>query len=410
MGLSYTDAVLFMGGRNSRTVAVLNRLTGGLLLVASAAGAGFALSLFEPRSELALLSDELVRDLGQRIRGLDRFTRSERVAAAHSVVVLSAYFDVLAGAELPFDAKELELTKAEQVALAGGEPPGSDRLRALADELLRAEVPMPVRQRPYEATLEAMRSFYRNLSANVSRFMSGLAVWDRLDDTQRVHLATVLSDELPSRAVLRYEERFRQLAVEFPEIAFWANQLNHEATQKEIEETQKEVRQLGTGMVGLERMLADIAAGRVPDDRRLELSRGYQAVLKQPVLTIEENLSQGLRLPSLGDAYVNPDFRAVEAAGLEERFTDESWWHEQPIREDLEEFLFGYLVSPQAVEAPLLVLGQPGSGKSVLTQMLAARLPPDKFLVVRVQLREVTAMPICRRKSRTRSGWPPEKA
>ncbi|HEY0696426.1 MAG TPA: hypothetical protein VGD43_01280, partial [Micromonospora sp.] len=42
--------------------------------------------------------------------------------------------------------------------------------------------------------------------------------------------------------------------------------------------------------------------------------------------------------------------------------------------------------------APLLVLGQPGSGKSVLTKALAARLPAADFLVVRVVLREVSAV------------------
>ncbi|MFD9464234.1 hypothetical protein [Streptomyces sp. NPDC060027] len=43
------------------------------------------------------------------------------------------------------------------------------------------------------------------------------------------------------------------------------------------------------------------------------------------------------------------------------------------------------------MRAPLIVLGQPGSGKSVLTQVLAARLPPADFLVVCVVLREVAA-------------------
>ena len=77
--------------------------------------------------------------------------------------------------------------------------------------------------------------------------------------------------------------------------------------------------------------------------------------------------------------------------GTGERFAQESWWNDQPVRDDLEGFLLGYLTSPQAVEAPLLVLGQPGSGKSVLTQVLAARLPPSEFMVVRVVLREVAA-------------------
>ncbi len=68
--LSYADAVGLLGGREDRTVAALDRLTGGLLLVASATGAGFALSLFDPKSELTRLSDDLVSGLADRMRGL----------------------------------------------------------------------------------------------------------------------------------------------------------------------------------------------------------------------------------------------------------------------------------------------------------------------------------------------------
>jgi hypothetical protein len=383
VGLSYADAVRLMGGRDSKTVAALDSLTGGLLLAASAAGGGFALSLLGAKGELARLSNELVRGLGERLRGLDRFTRSQRLAAAHSVLALSAYFDVLAGTELPFDASELELTKARQAALATGGAPGSGRLGALAAGLLRAEVPMPAPQRPYEVSLDAMRGFYRDLSGQLSRFVSGLAVWDRLDETSRRRFTVALSDEVPDRAVARYEELFRELAVEFPEVAFWANLVDHQATREQV-------RRLGTGMAGLEQMLAGIAGGRVPDGRRLGLSRAYQAVLQRPVFTAGD-VPAGLRLPLLGDAYVNPDFRVVAAATASERFAQESWWDEQPVRDDLEGFLAGHLTAPQAVQAPLLVLGQPGSGKSVLTQVLAARLPPGEFLVVRVVLREVAA-------------------
>ena len=101
MGLSYADAVRLMGGQQSRTIAALDRLAGGLLLVASAAGSGFALSLFEAKGELARLSAELVQGLGERLRGLDRFARTERLAAAHSVVALTAFFEVLARSHRP---------------------------------------------------------------------------------------------------------------------------------------------------------------------------------------------------------------------------------------------------------------------------------------------------------------------
>ncbi|HEX4814188.1 MAG TPA: ATP-binding protein [Nonomuraea sp.] len=380
--MSYRDAVRLLGGSDSRIVETLDRVTGGLLLAASATGNGLALSLFDAKGELARLSAGLVSGLGTRLRGLSRFERSERLAAAHAVVVLTAYFEALSRAELPFDPGDLEIDASEQVALAGGGPPGSNRLGALAAGLLAVQAPMPAPQWPYEVTLETLRDFYAYLSNEVIRFVAGSAVWDRLDDTRKQRFTRALSDDLPDRAVPRYEELFRQLAAEFPEVAFWANAVDHQATRELL-------RDLSRGLEGLERVLRGIATGRMPDERRAALSRAYQAALRRPILT-SGDAPEGVRLPLLGAAYVNPDFQAAEV-GPAERIAEESWWLEQPVWEDLQGFLLGHLTATQAARAPLLVLGQPGSGKSVLTTMLAARLPPSEFLAVRVELREVPA-------------------
>ena len=382
MGLSYADAVRLMGGRESRTVAALDRLTGGLLLAASAAGGGFALSLFNAKGELVELSNALVAGLGERLRRLGRFSRSERLAAALSVVTLTAFFDTIRGMDLPFDYRELELSKSEQVALVERNAPGSDRLRALAAALLRAEVPMPTPQRPYESTIEELRTFYAGLSNELLRFVSGLAVYSQLNQAERQRFASALSLEIPSQAIVKYEELFRALAAQFPEVAFWANQRDHQATRAEV-------RQLAGGLKGLESLLASITEHRVPDERRLSLSRAYRAVLERPIITAGP-IPDWLHLPPLARAYVNPDFRAAEV-GQSEPYAEEPWWDGWPVRDDLEQFLLGHLTAPQAVRTPLLILGQPGSGKSALTQVLAGRLPPEEFLVVRVVLREVAA-------------------
>lgn len=381
-GVSYSDAVILLGGRANRTVVALDRLVGGLLLVASAAGAGFALSLFAPKSELARLSGDLVSGLAQRLHGVSRLGRSERLAAAHAVIVLTAYFESLREASLPFDVKDLELTRAEQVAVAGGDAAGTASVRALADALLRTDVPMPAAHRPYELTLETMNGFYTRLSEEVSRFVTGLAVWDRLDDTRRQRFRDTVCRELPAQAVARYEELFRRLATDFPEVAFWANLVDHQATRAELQ-------RVTTGLAGVEHVLAAISAGRVPDEQRLALARAYQAALHRPILASGE-LPEGLCIPLLTQAYVTPGFRTV-AVQMASHLAEERWWDEHPARDDLEGFLLGHLTAPHATEAPLLVLGQPGSGKSMLTQVLAARLPPSEFLVLRVALREVPA-------------------
>ncbi|MEV6489669.1 hypothetical protein AB0M20_13735, partial [Actinoplanes sp. NPDC051633] len=93
--------------------------------------------------------------------------------------------------------------------------------------------------------------------------------------------------------------------------------------------------------------------------------------------------------PALAELYIDPGFR-VRQAGPADRPADESWWQVEQ-RADLAEFLAAFLTTSRATEGPLLLLGQPGAGKSALTKVLAARLPAEDFLVVRVALREVPA-------------------
>jgi hypothetical protein len=94
-------------------------------------------------------------------------------------------------------------------------------------------------------------------------------------------------------------------------------------------------------------------------------------------------------MPTFGEAYIDPRFR-LKAAGPGSRPAEDEWWDTE-ARGDLAAMLAEYLTTPQAVDAPMLLLGQPGAGKSSLTKVLAARLPAADFMVVRVALREVPA-------------------
>jgi hypothetical protein len=209
-GLSFTDAVALLGGQN-RTVAALDRLAGGLLLAATAGGSSFVISLFDPKKELATLGGELWTGAVHRLRGLDRFERSERVAAAHAVIVVSAFFDAVASVGLPFNIEDARIDKAEQAQLAGGAVQ-SGRLSEIVEGLLRTAIPLPSPERPYEAVLAELEQYYRGLSGNLIAFLSGLVVWDALSETERARATMALLDEAPNRAIDRYKESFHQLS------------------------------------------------------------------------------------------------------------------------------------------------------------------------------------------------------
>jgi CheY-like chemotaxis protein len=362
--LSYSDAVKLLGGEG-KTVAALDRLLGGALLAATGGGSALALALFDAKGELARLSGELLSGLLDRLSGLGRYDRTRRLEAAHTVIALTAYFEAVAEAGLP----EFGFDRSEQVALAGGNQ--GDWLTGIVNFVGPPITPYVSR----EDSARVLELQYRNLSAQVRGFVLGLAIWERLDETQRARLERIFHDEVPERAVRRYEELLRRLAADFPEVAFWVNRAEHRATR--------------AGLAELERVLAGIASGRVPDDRREALSRRYRAELDRGVMRTGD-VPGGLSIPSLGEAYIDHRFRAT-SLGVVSAPDREDWWEHVEVRDDLYGYLLGHLTSPVAVRCPLLLLGQPGSGKSVLTKILAARLPASDFLVVRVVLRETPA-------------------
>ncbi|GIG90207.1 NACHT domain-containing protein [Plantactinospora endophytica] len=375
--LSYADAARLLGGARSPVVTALDKLTGGALLGAAVAVPA-VLALFDAKAEFVRLSHELVGGLAERRSGLSRYGRTERLAAAHRILVVTAFFEALAEADLPFRFEDLELTEREQVAVAGAH--GADH-GSLLSAFFGEDVPAPGPEQSYQSFQAVLGGYYRGVVERLRRFVVGLAAWDWLDVGQHRRFDAVLA-AVPVDSVGRHQELLGRLAGEFAEVAFWAGLREHAATRYEVG-------RLAAALADVERLLQGISTGRPPDERRKALARACTAELGRPIVE-SGDVPAGIRVPTLGGAYVTPRCR-VAALGPAARPSDESWWLDQPVRDDLSGFLVGHLTTPGAVEAPLLVLGQPGSGKSVLTRVLAARLPAADFLPVRVELRAVPA-------------------
>ena len=122
------------------------------------------------------------------------------------------------------------------------------------------------------------------------------------------------------------------------------------------------------------------------------LSDAYQAAMARSILA-EGDAPAGMRLPTLAEGYEDPDFRVRQVIG-DDWPSDEAWWSQAPIRSNLTEYLAEIIRTPETTAAPVVVLGHPGAGKSVLTKVLAARLEPDEFVPVRVvDMRLAVKMP-----------------
>lgn len=364
--ISYRDAVRLLAPEKS-LLDGLDRALGGALLGAAAATGGAALSLFEVKNQVLRLAGPLLGRLSDRLAGTSRYDRTQRLLAANTVLATTAFFTAFDELDLPFSARRLRLDGTQCAQLMSTSPPGVwPPFHAVTERRGRNPFlhPMP----------------FHSSGTRMARFLRGLAVWDELTETQQSEVQRLCAEVLPEAAERRYAELYRQLAVEVPEFGFWAGQLDHERTRDEV-------REVGRSLAELSELLHRIPAGREPDVRRAALTRAYRARLDRPSLT-DRDLPDGLRMPTLGESYLDPHFRLL---GGVDRPAEESAWARRPVRADLPGFLAGYLTGPDATEAPLMVLGQPGAGKSVLTQVLAARLPDTDFLPVRVVLRDVHA-------------------
>ncbi len=354
---SYNEAVKILGGRDHPVIAAMDTLLNGALLAGSL-GLWQVLDLFDAKPDFIKLSNELITKVSAKRRNVSRYTRTQQLHAAHAVLVMTAFFEAFAEQQV-----RLTLPPEDQYLVATYNPWDLD-------------LPLPSVGRPYEENLAGISDRYFSLANLLFDAVTSMASWDDLNETERDRVEKAVRRTAPTRAVERYEELLGRLAAEYPEIRFWCSVHDARATR--------------SALARLEEVLRETTTDLTTEVRLAELSGAYRGALRR-TLVKQTEVPQGVRIPSLAEAYVDPRFQVVIGTERAAAPSLQAWWDEVDVRTDLYAYLVGYLTSPEALAAPLLVLGDPGSGKSVLTEMLAARLPASDFAVVRVELRNTPA-------------------
>ncbi|MFE3453056.1 NACHT domain-containing protein [Nonomuraea sp. NPDC059194] len=341
----YVDALRLLGGPDPL-----------IRKIDTATGAVFAFTpLVDAKNELIKVGNDLLGRWREWRSATDWRSRTERIEAAHTILVVTAFFEAVETLRLPeiIDYEKKRLVKGVSL-----DKPAPDLGSPLC----------PSGGRPYEETREVIHRYHLQLAKQLRRFLQGLAVWDEVGERFR---AAALAD----LALDLYDDLYRRLAADVPEFALWAGVNEHQATR--------------AGLADLSRMLLPLVSGAVPAQRLAALSALYREALRGPVAE-SGDAPIGVTLPSLEQAYLPHRFRAG-VAGRGANPSWEGWWESIEVRTDLPAFLAGHLTGSAAARVPLMVLGQPGAGKSVLTKVLAAQLPERDFLPIRVPLREVSA-------------------
>jgi hypothetical protein len=388
----------------------------GLALICSPVVVGPATAALLPtlalKNELIKIGKSVFEKLTKK-KDEDYVLRHETMCTAYGLLVFTSFFDALDSRLPDVLRKEIALIDSEKAFLA------KDAAGKVASK--KAEMPCETQEAPISTytfpfphpteTLaeqsQRQAKLWKQMGQGFVAFVQKLALWDAADEKKKASLLSGL-EKIEEETAKRFEAQYFELARKFEDFAVWANLQAHKGTKALIGELSEYVKHYAKLSAASEKAI-DVGFARlreavlsIPETLRINqateiaesLNKHYQARINDPIIEDKETVDGDkprLSFPMVGDAFVPQAFRVLRQAGNSRRLEDESTWNGLPRRNDLGAFLLSYLSSPYSTEAPLLILGHPGSGKSLLTTILSAQLMSKQFTAIRVPLREVNA-------------------
>jgi hypothetical protein len=418
--LTFQGALAILGRREHRVIDGLDKLLGGVALGVAGPAAlapvgllGAVWAWLGQRDEVLGLLREAIDSVSNKLAGTDACERQQLIAAAHTAIVVAAYFEALEGACEGSRLSRRRITEADR------EQAGIGRTRrqeeSLYESLYSSEVPAPSAACGFEENCERVRRYMGRISRNLREMLGAVPAVGPADDP----LAADQVDQqwvdparwsdprwslVEKRAVDRYRSRYLELAAAVPEFAVWAMLGEHAATRSSVaglgRELTKALNGTGEALSRLEAVLAlagaTPAAGgpaELPSGSRLVLARANGGALGERILPEDASFyGPDITFPTIREIYVDHRYRLARCGDdrfRDMRLSDEKWWLSQPSHGDFDLMLAGHVTSSDATRVPMMLLGHPGAGKSMLMKVLAARLPPSRYTVVRVPLRRV---------------------
>ena len=374
------------------------------------------LPLISTKNELVRIGKGLFDSLSAK-KDDDYIAKQQRMQMAYGLMCYTAFFEALdrhipekfreklglIGEEKIFIAKKAREKTACAEGASTGEGCVADGVNPLA--MLSMSFPHPTESLPQQ--IERHSQLWKQLGQGFEDFLQKLAVWEDAKEKEQAQILEAIREAQKS-AGEHFEAQYFELARRYEDFAVWANLQEHKKTKELIGELSDYVR-LHASLAKAGKNTIDIgftklhdAVLKIPETLKItqamevvnSLKLVYDDSINEPVIEEKEAPQEGrpqLSFPRICDAFVPQSFKVLRQTNKTGRLEDETTWNGLDRRDDLAAFLLSYLSSPYSTETPLVVLGHPGSGKSLLTKVLSAQLMSKQYTAIRVPLREVDA-------------------
>jgi hypothetical protein len=347
----------------------------------------------------------------------DYLATQQRMLTAYGLLCFTAFFEALDKQLSKELRKKIGLLGREKIVLAEGacekdactSKETDDRTRAAeaSNPLTALAISFPHPTESLAQQAEGHTQLWTRLSVGFKDFIKKLAFWDETKENEQAKILSAI-DEIPKVAHEYFEAQYFELARRYEDFAVWGNLQERKKTKELIETLSKYVQQHAelsrSGKASIDIGFSKLHAAVLSIPETLKISQAaeivhsltlhYDARVNEPIIEEKEEPHDDkprLVFPKISDAFIPQSFRVLRQIGQARPLEDEATWKDLPRGEDLGAFLLSYLSSPYSTETPLVILGHPGSGKSLLTTVLSAQLMSNHYTAIRVPLREVDA-------------------
>ena len=366
-----------------------------------------ALGLLGAKDGLTSLGKKLLSKITSK-KESDYIARMQRMEIAYGLICYTAFFDAI-DAVLPDDLrKDIALQPQDKlnfVKQGGGCALDSHKdLKKLSVEpggQFIEPLPFPHPTSSFEEIKGDLSKLYNQMARNLSEFVGKLSVLEDADEAKRAEYISSM-EKLPDTAIRYFDAQYFELARKYDEFRIWVQINNQKEMSNYLSKYQMLVTQANKQIdVGLDNLHKTVLA--IPDTfRKVEaqkviegLSRRYSARIDEAVIEDKEisaaDDKPSLTFPLISEAFIPQSYLVLRYMSKYVHLEKEETWQRLEPRHDLSAFILNFLSSPFSIEAPLLILGHPGSGKSLLTKVLSARLMSKAYTPIRIPLREVNA-------------------
>ncbi|GIE99371.1 NACHT domain-containing protein [Paractinoplanes rishiriensis] len=391
---------------DSTIVTAVDRLTSAALilspLVLGPASVPL-LALFDMKSDLIRHAHDAVRAIAG-YRG-DFLARSRSLAAAHAMITYSAFFEAM-DRDLRPVLKKLKPTAKDRRLVVERSAEAAHYLRSVEDVGGRsiaynaiAPVSLPHPSASFATEADDRHALYLRMTDTLSRVLEHLGGAETVVEIRpKLH-------HLPRTAVEVYFAQYLELMLEFQDFFGWATLYEAQKTQQMIGDLTEDARLAQLAVAGIDIGLESLrqAVTHLSSALPAPPRAGARAVIEDLAVIYRLGISERIitdtyddpgdapviRYPTKAEAFVPQAYQTLEYTNQKIDLENEATWSELPAKDDLGVFLARYFDSPYSAWSALLVLGHPGSGKSLLTELIAARLMPPAYNVVRIELRDI---------------------